>query len=128
MKHTIKTIVLLVGSLILYNSATASYWMLIDSNDEYSVYLDRESIKRENNTVKFWLKWEFKKTQLLMKIKYITMNQYYIIDCREKTSDSTNLVAYDSDGEVVFSKNYPIHMEPIVPDSISESWFKLLCK
>ena len=128
LKHTIKTIILLVGSLLMYNSAMAANWMLIGSDDESSAYLDMESIKRENNTVKFWMKQEYKKIKDTAGIKHKTILYYSLIDCMEKTLGSTKQVAYDSDGKVVFSKNYPIDMVPIVPDSIGEFVFKQQCK
>ncbi len=128
MKHPIKTTILIVSSLLLYKSATASNWKLVDESMKSSKFIDIESIKIENNTVTFWVKTVYKNIQDFRGIKYKSDRAYIHINCKEKTMGSTKIVRYNSDEEAVFMGDYPLKLTPIIPDSYGEFLFKLQCE
>lgn len=113
-----------------HNSATASNWIFIGKpKDDRSWYIDKESIKRKDSAVTYWVKTVCSSLcEGLSGIKYKEMIDFVYIDCKEKTSGITTEVMYNEVGDVIQNKDYPLKMNPIVPDTMGEYEFNLLCK
>jgi hypothetical protein len=127
-KHAIKTAILLIGILLLYNSAKASDWMLVGDYEESSYYINKDSIDRKDNMVTYWDKNDYKEIQANGGLKYKSSSSFIHINCEEKTWGFTKVVNYDSEGKVVSSQDYPLELRPIVSGSRTETWYKLVCK
>jgi hypothetical protein len=127
-KHSIKTTILLISILFLYNSAIASDWMLVGDYEESSYYIDKDSINKKDNEVTYWDKNDYKEIQTNDGIKFKSSSSFIHMDCKEKTWGFTKVVNYDSEGRIVSSQDYPLELRPIVSGSRTETWYKLVCK
>lgn len=123
----ISKIIIVATSMVVASMALAADWLQVVNDYLATVYIDKESIKMQGDNVSFVEKWNFNRLQSLGGLKYNSMLNYMQFDCKEKTSGSTTLV-YFMDDKTVFSHDYSIDMQPIVPDSRDNHIYLLVCQ
>lgn len=127
MRHAI-IITIMIGNLFVCSLAIATNWHPIFEDDEKTVYIETDNIRIQGDEVSYWEKWVYKNPQGEGGILFISRLAHSTSDCKERTSGITQLVAYDKDGDVVFSFYYPLDMKPVVPDSIGETTLDKACQ
>jgi len=111
-------------SLILLSIAYSSDWVYIDSDktgDKH--YIDLDTVEFNGPVATFWVKNIDKKGE--------EMKTRYSIYCKNKMAAIRDIFVYDSDGAVLKSyspKDDKLQWLKIPPDSISNSFYKFLCK
>lgn len=121
-------IVIMIGNLFVCSLAIATEWYLMYENDEYSIYIESESMKIQGDKVSYWEKLEFKKPKKDLEGKlFFTRIAYKTSDCKERMSGFTQLVAHDKEGKVVHSFDYPLDMSPVAPNSVGEVILEQAC-
>jgi hypothetical protein len=123
----ISKIIIVATSMFVASIALATDWLQVVNDYMATVYINKESIKMQGDKVTYEEKWNFNRLQSLAGLKYNSMLTYRQFDCKEKTSGTTALI-YFMDDKKVFSHNYPIDMQPIVPDSRDNHIYLLVCQ
>ncbi len=126
MMHNISKIIVLVSSMVVASVAMATDWRQVYVDYLAIVYIDKDSIKMRGDKVTCVEKWNFNHLQSFGMLKYNSMLDYRQFDCKQKTSGSTSIVFFMADKKV-FSRNYPIEMKPISPDSRDNHIFPFMC-
>lgn len=125
---------------LLFNIGTfahAAKWVSVAGNDDATVFVDIDSIRREGSQVKTWLKWQWTSAKEVPGSypakTYFVERQLQISDCKQRTLAIAQGVQYsDKEGvEVVDSytidkKNW--QFSEVVPETIGESLVLFACK
>jgi len=128
MKRLITCIVLLTFS----NTAMAE-WIRIHSGNEFDTYIDTTSIRKNGNRVKMWTLTDYKKKQNTGSGYYFSKKAQYEFDCQDETQRVASVADYSGkmgQGKLVssFTPNpYEYTHEPVIPDTLGEVFWKLLC-
>lgn len=131
-----KRSIMCVGSLLLSTVACASNWQIVGyttgGNPVLSV--DKSSIVRTGNFVKYWSKQDFSQTQSLENTypqkNYSRAISLTVANCASRTTASKQGTFYDTDGVPVHSFNYlftQLSFSEVIPDSIGESELNFVC-
>jgi len=123
---------LLLGLMLLATAGAASAeWTIAGGNDNYIIYVDRATIRRNGNLVKMW---SLKDLKTLRKIgdgeSYLSDKGQHEYDCKE---EKMRLLAFTyfsgqmGSGKVVLSDSDPGKWSPIEPGSVAEALWKIAC-
>ena len=132
-----KRVAVVVVGLMLASAAVGANW----SSDTKSVLgdtfsIDLDSIKNSsyqmNPIVGYWVKAKYPKNDkdLMVNGRYYRSGKFFKwVDCKNKTeSNATQSIYYDINGKIIKSQSDTIQrFEEIVPESIAESHFNLVC-
>ena len=124
-----KNVLIFLFLLIFSLSCFASNWEQIGEKD----WIDLSSWSQNGNIRSAWVKslnpgdWDLRNNK---KIFYKLI--YYHADCRKRQLGATNVVVYDLKGNVIDNINFDLKfveyaMEPVIPDSVGESLYDVLC-
>jgi hypothetical protein len=127
-------VVLLLGLPI---SGMAATWVSVAGNDDVEVFVDTDSIRKNGNRVKTWLKFQWVKSQNVpgsypTKL-YRSERQLQVSDCRDRTlaiaqgvfygdMDGTNAVGSYTNSENSWS------FSEAAPETIGETLINFACK
>ena len=117
--------------------AHAANWVDVAGNDEVTVFVDTESIRRVGNRVRTWLKWKWAKPQAVPgsypSKTYQSEKQLQVSDCKDRTLAIAQGIRYAApdDGDVVDS--YTIEekawkFSEAAPETIGETLIRFACK
>ncbi len=128
-----KMLILLL--LMVSTNVFAEWTRYGDSADgDATVYIDVETIKRKGHKVKMWRLMDFKTVQIFKgdnNTRYLSSITYNEYDCEEQTTRMLDFYQYSGkmrQGEIVYSApNIKNEAESILPGSIAEGLFKLVC-
>ena len=123
---------LLMGTMLLATAGAASAdWTVAGDNDQFSLYVDRATIRRNGNLVKMWDLVDFKTVQTgpggESYLSSKTQEQY---DCKEERSRQIAFTWFDGkmgSGKVVVSDSDPGKWKPIAPESVAAALWKIAC-
>jgi hypothetical protein len=129
------TVALCVATLHL--PARAANWVDVAGNDEVTVLVDTESVRKSGTRVKTWLKWKWQKPQDVPSAypvkTYQSEKQLQVSDCKNGTLAIAQGIRYagPDDGDVVDS--YTIEerawkFSEAAPETIGETLIKFACK
>lgn len=113
-----KLLCLLLGTLVSTSSMSAN-WEFINYANGGEVYIDTDSIKKNKNILRFWIKYE--NIGSIVEAKYL-----YEINCKTEEHrmaggyakfNSQNVIEVDSD-----------NWKPIAPDTNLDQLYSLKCK
>ncbi len=115
----------------------AANWVDVAGNDEVTVFVDTESVRKNGTRVKTWLKWKWQKPQDVPGAyplrTYQSEKQLQVSDCRNGTLAIAQGIRYagPDDGDVVDS--YTIEergwkFSEAAPETIGETLVKFACK
>lgn len=127
----------IIALLALPTIAHSAKWVSVGGNDEVTVYVDTDSMRRVGTKAKTWLKWDWTKPQELpgtsLSKTYQFEKQLQISDCRDLTLAIAQGIRYaDREGNEVVD-SYAVDgkawkfSEP-APETIGESLVKFACK
>lgn len=134
----LKKLLLIITLLSLSNVAMAEFIFIGSALDETTyVYADPSTIIRSKNISKMWDLFSFTSIQTISGSgePFLSSITYAEYDCVQKTGKTLSEVRYSGgmrSGKIVSSYNYNdgrivnVH-EPIIPDSLSESLWKIAC-
>ena len=122
---------LLLGLMLLVTAGGASAeWTRASENDEFILYTDRATIRRNGNLVKMWALADYPSTQTNHGYLFLSVKEQKEYDCREEKLRKVAAASYSGSmgtGKVVLSTNVASSWEPIYPDSMGEAMWKIAC-
>lgn len=117
--------------------AHATRWVDVAGNSEVTVFVDVDSIRRDGNQVRTWLKWQWNLNQEVPDSyppkKYLLERQLQVSDCKHRTLAIAQGVRYsDKDGADAVS-SYTVdrthwQFSDVVPETIGETIVQFACK
>lgn len=118
-------------------SGVAATWVSVGENAEIEVFVDTDSIRKNGNLVKTWLKWQWTKPSEIPnsypKKFYQTEKQLQISDCANRTLAVAQGIYYaDTNGTNVVD-SYTIEerhwqFSEAAPETIGETLIKFACR
>jgi surface-adhesin protein E len=111
-------------------------WVSVDSKVEegltvYTVYVDRDTIRRNGDVVKLWVMMDFKTRQIESSPPYLSVKSHREIDCTEERIRLVAVTAFSGNmgsGAILYrysnSKDQGI---PVEPGSVAQSLWNFAC-
>ena len=123
---------LMLGLMLLVTAGAASAeWTRVDDNNQYIQYVDRATIRRNGNLVKMWDLKDYKTKQTVAGYSYLSTKGQQEYDCKEEKKRLLAFTWFDGQmgsGKVVYSNgNVKDELEPIEPESVGETLWKIAC-
>ncbi len=122
---------LFIALLVLSNRPAYAEWMEVGITDEAMVYADPDTIQRKGDVVKMWYLHDFKTTQTVLKKSYLSSRSQDEYDCtgdRHRALASTSFSGHMGNGKVHSSYSIKGKWEPVPPDAITQSLWKVACE
>ena len=115
--------------LLMISTSVFAEWTATGGDEDMTVYVDFETIKRKGSKVKMWSVNDYKAVQ--GEQRYWSGASYDEYDCEEGTKRMLDLYLYSGSmkqGEIIYShKNIKEEAESIMPGSIGETTLKIAC-
>jgi len=123
----LKKLIVCATCMLISTTTFSAKWELLESLDDFTIYVDTKSLKFDSNMVTHWYKAVAHKNLIDEKIYkgdyFIT---YQVVDCLNKTVATKSSIEYKANGSVKESENFDeIKFEHIIPDSIGEAFLNL---
>ena len=129
---------LLMGLMLLMTATAASAeWTWISVNNEFNVFVDKATIRRNGNLVKMWHLVDYRKVVDYREViktftgdPYLSQkiqNQY---DCKEEKSQSLGSTSFSGNmggGNPVYSVSNTSEWSSVSPESVGEALWKIAC-
>ena len=123
----------LLITLLLLSSATAyADWVALGTTDDgMTTYADPDTIRRKGDLVKMWALYDFKTIRTVEDISYLSYMVQREYDCAEERIRYLAFTFFS--GNIGSRKVVPTtsdeqqKSEPVQPDSISQTLFKVAC-
>lgn len=117
--------------LLLSNSPAYAEWVNIGDTDEFTMYIDRDMIRRRGNLVKMWNLNDYKNIQTgKMGKSYLSSIEQYEYDCAEEQLRLLALTDFSSKmgrGVVVAFGLDPTKWKPVLPGGAGQAKWKIAC-
>jgi len=117
--------------------AHAAKWATVAGNPEVSVFVDVDSIRRDGDQVRTWLKWQWNSPQNVPDSyppkTYLMERQLQVSDCRQGTLAIAQGVRYSDKDGVDAVSSYAVDQKhwqfsDVVPETIGETIVQFACK
>ena len=123
---------LLLGLMLAMTASAASAeWTIAVGHDDFILYVDRATIRRNGNLVKMWDLFDYKTVQKSAGDAYLTQKSQREYDCKEEKERILAFSWFDGqmgNGKVVFSlSETSMKWSPIEPGSVGETLWKIAC-
>ena len=121
---------LFITLLVLSSAPAYAEWVEVGITDEATVYADPETIRRKGDLVKMWYLHDFKTTQTVLKKSYLSSRSQDEYDCtedRHRALATTSFSGNMGSGKVRSSYSIKGKWEPVPPDAITQSLWKVAC-
>ena len=122
---------LLLALVLFFVSASAmAEWALVKEEDEYSVYADFATIRKEGNKAKMWALYDYIRVQEVTGGKSASVKEQSEYDCKEK---QRRLLAYSwfsknmGLGNIVYTDSQPTKWRPITPKNAVDILWESAC-
>jgi len=120
---------------IAASNADAVSWKSVGSGslkglEKFEVFIDTDSIRRENGKVTFWQGHVFYSEQTLPAGKtYVRVSMERVVDCASDTASTLEAVFYGADGSIVdrYAAGRDVKFDTVSPGSISGAVFNYIC-
>ena len=118
---------------LMFSNTAMAEWVLIGSVDEFDLYVDTTTIRKNGNLVKMWELKDYKTGQNTQDGVYLSKKVQHEYDCRNETDRLLALVAYSGNmgsGKVISSftvNEYQSPAHPIVPGTVGVVLWKIAC-
>jgi len=96
-----------------------------------TVYANPDTIRRKEDTVKMWLLHDYKTVQTAIDVSYLSAKVKIEFDCSEERQRILTFTEYSGNmgrGKPVYTDPVEDEWEPITPDAISQTLWKIACK
>jgi hypothetical protein len=123
--------------LIFVSGNAAAEWTLVGgrgndstAKDYSNDYLDLNTIRKTGNIVKVWGVEDFNSMQNLNGSNYLSDKALFEYDCKEESFRTLSFTLYSGHlgtDKVVSLNNFIGDWTPIVPESIAEAKWKVVC-
>jgi len=122
----------LIVFLLLNTGPLYAEWELVSGDDtaKLTVYVDRETIRRDGNLVKMWQLYDYKTVQTVAGDSLMSIQRHNEYNC---TEPRTRMLAYTwfssnmGRGRVVYKTAEEQQWESIVPRSIDQALWRVAC-
>ena len=121
---------ILIVILLVISGNSYAEWTQFGGSDEFTQYIDKETIRRNGNFVKMWDLKDFKTAQNYSSDSYLSDKAQWEYDCKEERG---RILAFSwfsgqmGNGKVVYLKSDTGKWSPIQPDSVGEALWKVAC-
>ena len=116
------------AALVMATPAVAQNWVEYGLNSTGTVVsYDPESVRRSGNIVRVWERRDHSRDRTRRERETKTLFRY---DCAKETNAPLSEIVYDGRGGVIRSvtlRDYEVREEPIVPESLGQALFDILC-
>ena len=105
-------------------------WTPVVASDTFYAYINYSTIRKSGNMVKMWVLYDYKTSQLLGRVKFLSIKAQEEYDCKEEHVRSlANIWASDNmgHGDIINSNIQISNWNPVSPDSIVEGLFRKAC-
>ena len=107
-------------------------WLLMHEDDEVSIYIETNSIKRKDHIVTFWKLFDYSVEQTFYNTNYFSSKEKYETNCNTEEGASL-LISFNTEkmgkGKSVYSyKMKQKNFIPNIPDTIGYTIYKFVCK
>ena len=118
--------------LLLNPGSVQAEWELVSGDDsvKLTVYVDRETIRRQGHLVKMWQLYDYKTVQTVAGDSLLSIQRHNEYNC---TEPRTRMLAYTwfssnmGRGRVVYKTAEEQQWERIIPRSIDQALWKVAC-
>lgn len=122
-----------ISALLLVSLASGvqAEWIKTVSGDGLDIYVAPETIRQEGRKIKLWELYSYDSPQVENGKRYLSLKIQNEYDCKEIRVRSLAGVGHAKkmgDGDVRFTDNEPSKWMPVVPDSLGEAIWKLICE
>ncbi|MEP6959991.1 MAG: surface-adhesin E family protein [Nitrospirota bacterium] len=122
----------LITFLLLSTGPLYAEWELVSGDDsaKLTVYVDRETIRRQGNLVKMWQLYDYKTVQTVAGDSLLSIQRHNEYNCTELRTRMLAYTWFSSNmgrGRVVYKTADEQQWEPVVPRSIDRSLWKVAC-
>ena len=123
---------LLMGQMLLVTAtaASAEWTVVAGGNNEFTLYLDMATIRRNGNLVKLWDLMDYKTTQEFSNHSFLSTKQQTEYDCKEERGRQLAYSFFSGQmgsGKNVNTNNDTGKWAPIQPGSVGEAKWKIAC-
>jgi hypothetical protein len=108
-------------------------WELYDTNDEFTGYLDKETIRKNGAIVKMWDMRNYVSVRDYQGEKYKSAKIYKVYNCKSETHATSAFIFYsgiNGAGSIIYShssQEKDWEWNPIVPETIGQFVWKIAC-
>jgi len=117
-------------ALVVISSAASADWVKAVTSDPVDIYVEPASIKQAGNKMKIWELHNYDSLQELNGKRVLSLKTQTEYDCEKERFRSLAGVGYArkmGEGDVRFTDNEPDKWAPVVPGTIGEEVWKLVC-
>ncbi|HEY6262126.1 MAG TPA: surface-adhesin E family protein [Nitrospiraceae bacterium] len=122
----------LITFLLLSVEPLYAEWELVSGDDssKLTVYVDRDTIRRQESLVKMWQLYDYKTVQTVAGDSLLSFQRHNEYNC---TEPRTRMLAYTwfssnmGRGRVVYKTSEEQQWERIIPGSIEQTLWKVAC-
>jgi hypothetical protein len=123
---------LLITLLVLSSGPAYGEWVSVYSNDQddMTIYLDPDTIRREGDLVKIWGLYDYKTARTAAGISHLSLKNQSEYDCTEERTRMLAFTEFSGNmgkGDVVFSNSDEQKWKPVAPGSVGQTLWKAAC-
>ena len=124
---------ILILLLLMVSTSVFAEWTEVNGNKDagLTTYVDYGTIKNQNNKVKIWTLYDYKRVQQVEDSRFLSSVTHTEYNCEEETSRMLDVYWYSGNmrnGEIVWSStNIKKETVSIIPESIDEGNFNIAC-
>jgi len=124
-------LLLVLTLLFLSSGPVYAEWVEIGDTDEFSVYVDPDTIRRKGDLVKMWNLIDYKTAQASRGSSFLSLKGQQEYDCAEervRAIASTTFLGNMGSGKVDGTDSNESNWSPVSPDSTAKGLWKFACK
>lgn len=125
------TRLLLMIFLVLISGPAYAEWVSVGESDlGATVYVDRDTIRRNGNLVKMWELYDFKTVQTVAGKSLLSSKSQRQYDCTEERHRLLTFMDFSGNmgrGNVVYSNSVEDNWEPVAPETVGQSLWEVAC-
>ncbi len=122
---------ILLAVLMLTANSSWAGWVEVFRTNKATLYADHATIRRSGDKVKIWYLMDFKTTEFDGRYSFLSSKEQREYDCKDERTRSLfsiYLSGHMGAGSLVYSEDgTPGNWKPIIPNSPSETLWKLAC-
>lgn len=121
--------ILIMVLAVLSGNAMAE-WVLVGSNDTFTVYANPSSIRKNGNIVRMWSMYDQKQLQHIEQGPFMSMVGQSEYDCKEEQVRSIAYSGYSENmgrGRPNFSSVETLDWSPIIPSTTNNKLWNVAC-
>jgi hypothetical protein len=122
----------LITLLVLSSGSAYAEWERASSNDQVglTIYIDPDTIRVKENLVKMWILYDFMTIQADRGGSFWSRKVQTEFDCLEERHRSLTFTDFSGNmgnGEMVYNNSNEHKWEPVEPESVDQTLWKVAC-